>query len=150
MPQSLAKIYIHLVFSTKNRERGLDDAIRPDLHACMGGTLKGLDCIPLEINTELDDAHLLFLLSRKECVSDVTGAVKKSATDWLRTKDERYRQFYWQAGYAAFSISQSGVDDVRAYIQNQHLHHATRTFQDELRSFLKKYEIEYDERYVWD
>lgn len=78
MPQSLAKIYLHLIFSTKNRERVLEDAIRPDLHAYMGGTLKGLGCMPLEINTEPDHAHLLFLMSRTHTVSDVVGGVKKS------------------------------------------------------------------------
>jgi putative transposase len=150
MPQSLAKIYIHLIFSTKNREPILADDVRAELHAYMGGTLKGLDCVPLEINSEPDHAHLLFLLSRKFALSDVIGGLKKSATDWLRTKGERYRQFFWQAGYGAFSVSQSGLDDVRTYIQTQRQHHTTKTFQDEFRAFLKKYEIEYDERYVWD
>lgn len=150
MPQSLAKIYIHLVFSTKNRERILADDIRPDLHDYMGGTMKGLDCMPLEINSEPDHAHLLFILSRKMALSDVVGGLKKSATDWLRTKAARYQAFFWQAGYGAFSVSQSSVEDVRKYIQNQREHHTTRTFQDEFRALLAKYQIDHDERYVWD
>jgi putative transposase len=77
MPQSLAKIYVHLVFSTKNRERVLPDEIRANLHAYMGGTLNGLGCSPIEINTEPDDAHLLFVMSRTETLSDVVGQVKK-------------------------------------------------------------------------
>jgi putative transposase len=80
MPQSLAKIYVHLVFSTKNRERILPDEIRADLHAYMGGTLAGLCCSPIEINTEPDHAHLLFVMSRTETLSDVVGQVKKAPT----------------------------------------------------------------------
>jgi len=150
MPQSLAKLYVHLVFSTKNREQIIIDAIRSDLHAYMGGILNGMKCTPIEINTEPDHAHLLFLLARTTTMSDVVGNVKKSATDWLRTKGPEFLAFHWQAGYGAFSVSQSAVEDVRQYIRNQREHHRTRSFQDEFRTFLAKYEIEFDERYVWD
>jgi putative transposase len=150
MPQSLSKLYVHLVFSTKNRERVITDAIRSDLHAYMGGTLNGMKCTPVEINTEPDHAHLLFLLARTTTMSDVVGNVKKSATDWLRTKGPEFSVFHWQAGYGAFSVSQSAVEDVRQYIRNQREHHRNRSFQDEFRTFLVKYEIEFDERYVWD
>ena len=150
MPQSLAKLYVHLVFSTKHRERVLPDAVRHDLHAYMGGTLKGMDCTPIEINSEPDHAHVLFLLGRTAALSDVVGGLKKSATDWLRDRGTAYRAFHWQAGYGAFSVSQSALDEVREYIRNQREHHRVRTFQDEFRAFLKKYEIEFDERYVWD
>lgn len=150
MPQSLAKIYLHLIFSTKHRERVLEDDIRPDLHAYMGGTLKGLGSMPLEINSEPDHAHLLFLMSRTHTVSDVVGGVKKSATDWLREQDTGYAGFHWQAGFGIFSVSASNVDQVRRYIRNQREHHRKQTFQEEFRLFLEKYEVEYDERYVWD
>ncbi|MBI3874414.1 MAG: IS200/IS605 family transposase [Verrucomicrobia bacterium] len=150
MPQSLAKIYIHLIFSTKNRERMLSDDIRSDLHAYMGGTLKGLGCSSIEINTEPDHAHLLFLMTRTETVSTVVGQLKKSANDWLRTRGPQFAHFYWQGGYGAFSVSQSAVEDVREYIRNKHEHHKRVSFQDEFRAFLKRYEMEFDERYVWD
>ena len=150
MAQSLAKIYIHLIFSTKERERTLLDEIRPELHAYMGGTLKGLGCSPIEINTEPDHAHVLFLLSRTEALSNVVGHLKKSSNDWLREQDPQLAQFFWQAGFGAFSVSQSQIADVRAYIRNQREHHRVRSFQEELRAFLKAYEIEYDERYLWD
>jgi putative transposase len=150
MPQSLAKIYIHLVFSTKNRERVLPDGIRANLHAYMGGTLNGLGCSPIEINTEPDHAHLLFVMTRTESLSNVVGQVKKSANDWLRARDSAFTNFYWQGGYGAFSVSQSAVEEVREYIRNQRGHHQRVSFQDELRAFLKRYEIEFDERYVWD
>ena len=150
MPQSLAKVYIHLIFSTKNRERTLPDDIRPDLHAYMGGTLNGLGCPPIEINTEPDHAHLLFVMTRTETLSDVVGQVKKSATDWLQARGPAFTHFRWQGGYGAFSVSQSGIEEVREYIRNQREHHRKVSFQDEFRTFLKRYEMEFDERYVWD
>ena len=150
MPQSLAKLHVHLVFSTKNRERLLVDEDASDLHAYMGGTLKGMSCVPIEINTEPDHAHVLFLLGRTVPLSDVVRGLKKSATDWLRMRAPRYAGFHWQAGYGAFSVSQSAVGDVRVYIQNQREHHRVKTFQEEFRAFLTKHDIEFDERYVWD
>jgi REP element-mobilizing transposase RayT len=148
--QSLAKIYVHLIFSTKERERTLPDEIRPELHAYMGGILKGLGCSAIEINTEPDHAHVLFLLSRTEALSNIVGHLKKSSNDWLREQDPQLAQFFWQAGFGAFSVSQSQIADVRAYIRNQREHHRVRSFQEELRAFLKAYEVEYDERYLWD
>jgi REP element-mobilizing transposase RayT len=115
MAQSLSKIYVHLIFSTKNRERTLPDEIRPDLHAYMGGTLKGLGCLPIEINTEPDHLHGLFLLARTEALSGVVGHLKKSSNDWLRGRGPQFASFFWQAGFGAFSVSQSQVEDVRAY-----------------------------------
>jgi putative transposase len=150
MPQSIAKLYVHLVFSTRNRERVLADGDGPDLHAYIGGILSGLGCIPLEVNTEPDHAHILFILGRTIALSEVVGGVKKSATEWLRARAPRYNAFHWQAGYGAFSVSQSAVEVVRKYIRNQAAHHRVKTFQDEFRAFLKKYEIEHDEKYVWD
>lgn len=150
MPQSLAKIYIHLIFSTKNRERCIFDGIRPRLHEYMGGILKGHGCTPVEINSEPDHSHVLFLLSRTEALSDVVGQLKKSSNDWLRSIGPEYNQFFWQGGYAAFSVSKSQVEEVRQYIRNQQEHHRAKSFQDELRAFLIAYEVEYDERFVWE
>jgi putative transposase len=150
MPQSLSKIYIHLIFSTKDRERTLPDEIRPALHAYLGGILKGLDCSPMEINTEPDHLHALFLLTRTKTLSDVVGHVKKSSNEWLRSQGPQFAGFFWQAGFGAFSVSQSQVEEVRTYIRNQSEHHRVKSFQDELRAFLKAYEVEFDERYIWD
>jgi putative transposase len=150
MSQSLAKIYIHLIFSTKNRERSIPYDIGVELHGYMGGILNGLGCSPIEINTEPDHAHLLFVMARTESISDVVGQMKKSANDWLRNRDPQFKSFYWQGGYGAFSVSQSAVGEVRQYIRNQREHHKKVSFQDEYRAFLKRYEIEFDEQYVWD
>lgn len=150
MPQSLAKVYLHLVFSTKNRERVLADEDQIDLHAYMGGILKGMDCVPIEINSEPDHLHVLFLMGRTKTISDVVAAVKRGATDWLRARSPRYAGFHWQSGYGIFSVSQSAVETVRSYICNQREHHQVRTFQEEYRTMLQKHSMEFDERYVWE
>lgn len=150
MPQSLAKVYLHLIFSMKNRERVLADEIRSDLHAYMGGILNQLGCAPIEINSEPDHVHLLFLQSRTETISNVVAQVKKSSNDWLRTRGAEYAQFFWQGGYGVFSVSQSAVEEVREYIRDQREHHKKLSFQDEYRAFLRRYQVECDERYVWE
>ncbi len=150
MPQSLSKVYLHLVFSTKNRERTIPDDIRAPLHSYMGGILRDLGCTPIEINTEPDHAHILFIMSRTQTISDVVGNIKKGSNDWLRQQRHEFSDFYWQTGYAIFSVSQSAVDEVRQYIRTQREHHARVFFQDEFRAFLRRYEIDFDEHYVWD
>jgi putative transposase len=148
--QSLAKIYIHLIFSTKNRERLLRDDIRPGLYAYIGGILRDLDSPALEIMGEPEHMHILFLLSRTQTISDVVGQVKRGSSAWLKTKQPSYHQFHWQNGFGALSVSQSAVEEVREYIRNQREHHKRVTFQDEFRAFLQRYEVEFDEQYVWD
>jgi REP element-mobilizing transposase RayT len=150
MPQSLSKIYVHLIFSTKNRERLIPEHIRSNLHSYMGGILRELGCNPVEINTEPDHAHLLFTLSRTESISTVVGQLKKGSNDWLRTQGSEFANFYWEGGYGVFSVSQSAVDEVRAYIRAQQEHHRTVSFQEEFRAFLRRYQIDFDERFVWD
>src|SRR5438105_4132216 len=144
MPQSLAKIYIHLIFSTKNRERVLPDEIRPNLHCYLGGILKGIGCSPIEINSEPDHVHLLFVMARTETLSNVVGQVKKSSNDWLRSRGKDFANFYWQGGYGAFSVSQSAVEEVRGYIRSQQQHHTRLPVQEEYRAFLIRCEIEFD------
>jgi putative transposase len=150
MSQALAKIYLHLIFSTKNRERVIPDSIRDDLHSYLGGILNGLGCSPIEINTEPDHANFLFIMTRIEPISEVVGKLKKSSNDWLRSRDPQFRNFYWQGGYGVFSVSHSAVEEVRRYIRSQREHHQQVSFQEEYRAFLKRYEIQFDERYVWD
>lgn len=150
MPQSLAKIYVHLIFSTKNRERLLPDDLRPALHAYLGGILRDLGGTAVEINSEPDHVHLLFLASRTETLSDVVRQLKTGSNLWLQEQRPEFHNFHWQNGYGAFSVSQSGVEDVRDYIRRQREHHRVMTFQDEYRKFLGKHGIEFDERYVWD
>jgi REP element-mobilizing transposase RayT len=147
MAQSLAKV---LIFSTKTRERTLREDIGSDLHAYIGGILRDLDSPCVEINTEADHAHILFILSRTYTMSDVVGQAKRGSSAGLKTKDRFYSQFHWQSGFGAFSVSPSGVGEVREYIRSQPEHHRRPTFQDEFRGFLRRYEIEFDEQYGWD
>jgi REP element-mobilizing transposase RayT len=110
----------------------------------MGGTLSGLGCIPVEINSEPDHIHALFLLGRTIALSDAIGQLKTSSNEWVRGKEARFAQFYWQSGYRVFFVSQSGVDELCQYIRNQREHHKQVSFQDEFRAFLRRYEIEHE------
>jgi REP-associated tyrosine transposase len=150
MPQSLAKIYLHLVFSTKNRAPMINDQVRDPLHGYMATVLKNLGCHANLINSVEDHIHLLFELGRTVAVSEVVEDVKKSSSKWIKSQPGGVRDFAWQNGYGVFSVSHSNVDTVRDYIVSQDEHHRKRTFQDELRALLEKHGVDYDERYVWD
>jgi putative transposase len=150
MPQSLSKIYLHLIFSTKNRAPTLRTEVRPSLHSYTAAVLENLACHAVLINSVADHIHILFELARTVAVSTVVEEVKKSSSKWLKTQPGIDRGFAWQAGYGVFSVSQPNVAAVRTYIANQEEHHRRRSFQDELRVMLKKHGITYDERYLWD
>jgi len=150
MPQSLAKILVHLVFSTKHRERVLSDDVREELHRYIAGIPKNHESPAILINSVEDHIHILFSQSRNCSLADLVEEVKKGSSKWLKTKGRAFARFHWQNGYGAFSVSQSNVKQVKEYIQNQQEHHKRQSFQDEFLAFLKRHEIEYDERYVWD
>ena len=150
MPQSLRKVYVHLVFSTKHRRPMIDDAIKSELFAYMGGICQALECHPLRVGGHDDHVHILCALSRKVALMDLLEEVKKRSSLWIKTKSERYRTFYWQEGYGAFSVKPSQIEVVVRYIENQAEHHRKRDYQAEFRAFLAKYRVEYNERYVWD
>lgn len=150
MPQSLAAIYVHLIFSTKNRQPLIRPEIEEGLYTYQTGILRNLDSPLICVNGTVDHMHILFRLGRKISIAEVVEELKKSSSKWMKTKGPEYRDFYWQSGYGAFSIGKSGIQEVRRYIANQKEHPRTKTFQEEFRAFLAKYEIEYDEHYVWD
>lgn len=150
MSQSLAKMHVHLVFSTKGRAPLIDDAVREPLHRYMAVVLRNLDCPALIINSVEDHAHVLFELARTVALSQMVEDVKKSSSRWIKTQGDRYASFAWQGGYSAFAVSASNVDRVRAYVANQREHHRVRSFQDELRRFFDRHGVQFDERYVWD
>ncbi|HEX9943262.1 MAG TPA: IS200/IS605 family transposase [Thermoanaerobaculia bacterium] len=150
MPQSLSRILVHLVFSTKHRAAVLTPEIRAELHPYLAVVLRGHECPPLQVGGVEDHVHLLFGLSRTRTVAQVVETVKTSSSKWIKTKGKDFAEFHWQAGYGAFSVSQSNATATIRYIQNQPEHHRKVTFQDEYRKFLKRYQIDYDERYVWD
>jgi putative transposase len=150
MAQSLAKNLVHLVFSTKNRERLINDDLRSDLHAYMATVLKNMECPALIINSVEDHVHILFILHRTVALSSAVGKLKSSSSKWLKAQSDQLAAFAWQTGFGAFSVSESNVAAVRQYIEHQKEHHRKVSFQDELRSFLSKHRLEYDERYLWD
>ena len=150
MPQSLSSVFIHLVFSTKNRESFITPEIEPELHAYMSAIFRECQSSSLLVGGTRDHIHALFMLARTWTIANLVEEIKTSSSKWLKTKGREFRNFHWQSGYGAFSIGQSQVQRVKAYIANQKEHHRRQGFQDELRALLQKYEIEYDERYVWD
>jgi putative transposase len=150
MPQSLAKIYLHAIFSTKNREPCLLDDWRDELFRVMGGTTNNLGCQSLIVGGTTDHVHMLFQLSRTITIADAIGNIKSTSSAWINQNHPPSTSFHWQGGYAVFSVSQSNVEAVREYIRRQLEHHAKESFQDELRQWLRRYEIEWDERYMWD
>jgi len=150
MSQSLAQLYTHLVFSTKNRVPFINGEVHFALRDYLGGILRGLDCQPLLVGSVSDHVHILYSQSKNRSLVDVIEDVKTSSSKWVKTQSEAFRDFHWQRGYGAFSVSASCLEAVRRYIVGQEAHHKKVTFQDEFRRFLKQYSIEYDERYVWD
>ena len=150
MPQSLAKVYLHLIFSTKNREPILPDAWREELFRVLGGAANSLGCQSILVGGAADHVHHLFQLGRTISMADAIGKIKSNSSLWVNQTRGLSNHFNWQAGYAVFSISESVLENVREYIRNQEEHHKSRSFQDEVREWLTKYRVEYDERYVWD
>lgn len=150
MPQSLARLHIHLIFSTKHRQPLITDPVRDALHAYMATVLKNLGCAPVLINSMPDHVHILFELARTVSVSQAVEEVKKSSSRWIKTQGTEFASFAWQAGYGAFAVSESNVPTVRDYIAHQQEHHRRKSFQEEYRAFLERHGVVYDEKYVWD
>ncbi len=150
MPQSLARLHVHLVFSTKNREPIITDDVRDALHAYRATVLRNLGCAPVLINSMADHAHLLFDLARTVSVSQAVEDVKKASSKWIKTQGPEFAGFAWQSGYGAFAVSESNVETVRGYIANQREHHRKKSFQEEYRQFLERHRIAFNERYVRD
>jgi putative transposase len=149
MPQSFGSLHCHLVFSTKLRQPQLSDDLRPRLYEYIGGIVRRQDCRLVAAGGMPDHVHLLASMSRTITVADLMRVVKSNSSAWLHDELGK-REIRWQEGYGAFAVSYSGLDAVTAYIANQAEHHKTRTFQDEFREFLRKHDLEWDERYVWD
>jgi REP element-mobilizing transposase RayT len=151
MAQSLAKIVVHTIFSTKDRRPFLrDHKLRDELHRYIGGILLELDCQPIIAESVADHIHFLCSLSRTREPANMIKEVKRGSSRWLKTKGPELSDFAWQSGYGIFSIGFSQIESVRRYIAGQEEHHRQVSFQDEFREFLQRYEIKFDERFVWD
>ena len=150
MPQSLAKLHLHLVFSTKYRAPWLLDDVRDGLHGYIAGVCANIGCPLTAIGSVEDHLHMLFELGRTTTVSRLVEAVKANSCRWLRSRSIEFHSFAWQAGYGVFSVSESHVDRVRAYIANQREHHRRSEFRDEFRGLLERHHVAFDERHLWD
>ena len=150
MSQSLSQVYLHVVFSTKNRARFLQDRnLRERTHAYLAGTCRNLDSPSIIAGGVEDHVHILCRLAKTLSVSDFIRELKRESSKWLKEQSPDF-SFFWQGGYGAFSISPGHVEDLKRYIANQEEHHKTETFQEEFRRLLRLYGIEFDEKYVWD
>jgi REP element-mobilizing transposase RayT len=150
MPQSLVKNLLHLVYSTKNRQPWIPREHRKALFAYQAGIFKACESPALVIGGVEDHLHTPFSLSKNQPLIKIVEEVKKGSSKWMKTAGPRNADFCWQAGYGAFSVSQSAVDAVKKYIDKQEKHHRTINFQDELRMLFRRHEVDFDERYVWD
>ena len=148
MSQSLSRILVHLIYSTKNREPFLTPEVLPKLIAYQAGIFKDMDCPAIEIGGMADHVHALFVLSRKRELCDVIEDVKKGSSKWIKTQGPEFRQFYWQGGYGAFSVSSTHEDSVQKYILNQEEHHRQKPFRDELLEMLNKAGIGFDPKHL--
>jgi putative transposase len=150
MSQSLVKNYIHIIFSTKNREPLINPGVEEELHRYLAGICQKLACEPVQIGGYTDHIHVLCALSKKITLIKLVEELKSHSSKWIKTQDATLNHFYWQNGYGAFSVNPSQIDVARQYIENQHEHHKTKSFQDEYRAFLNKYKIIIEERHVWN
>lgn len=150
MSQSLVKNLLHLVWSTKNRQQFISEGIRGDLEKYIGGIFRNLNTTPIQIGAAPDHIHCLVDLTKNTALKEVLEKVKSSSSKWMKELGTKYQNFYWQNGYAGFSISASHKDAVIEYIRGQWEHHRRYSFQEELLRLLEKYNLPYDERYLWD
>jgi len=150
MGQSLVKNYLHIVFSTKYRQELIHPPIEEELHAYLGGICNKLECQPIIVGGHTDHIHILCMLSKKITLMKLLEELKSHSSKWIKTKDKSLENFYWQNGYGAFSVNPKQVDRVIKYIANQKEHHRKKSFKEEYTATLKEYQVEYDERYVWE
>lgn len=150
MPQSLVRNLIHVVFSTKNRADLIVSEVENDLFGYVSGIVENNKSKLIIANGTHNHVHLLISLGKTLSISELIGDIKRDSSSWIKQQDKQFSQFYWQEGYGAFSVGQTEDELVIEYIKNQKEHHKTKDYKTEFRGFLKKYKIEYDERYVWD
>jgi putative transposase len=150
MPQSLAFVLVHVVFSTKDRLPVLNDSVRPALYAYLATVARNAECECFRVGGVADHVHFAVRLSRTTNVADLVEQLKSSSSKWLKTQSSDLSKFAWQRGYGAFSVGPADLSALIDYIDGQEMHHRKQSFQDEFRAFLEKYGVEFDERYLWD
>jgi REP element-mobilizing transposase RayT len=149
MAHTFTSILVHAVFSTSGRAPLLTDAMRPEMHAYLGGILRQLEAVPIVVGGTADHVHLLTCLPADLAVADCLRVVKTNSSRWVKERWPQRRSFAWQGGYGAFSVSESRRRDVVRYIQDQEQHHRRISFQEEFLKLLRSHGVEFDERYIW-
>lgn len=150
MPQSLAMVLLHVVFSTKNREKTIVKSLRAELHAYLAGICRAKGSQAYRVGGTSDHVHIACTLPRTLTMAKLVEEIKKPSSSWMKQQSSGSPHFAWQAGYGIFSLGQSQLPVLIKYIDNQEEHHRTKSFKEELLEFLEKYGVEYDEKYLWD
>jgi len=150
MAQSLSKILLHLVFSTKNRLKLIPTELTPELRAYLASACKKQGSHAYRVGGTRNHVHIACTLPRTITVACLLEEIKTSSSAWIKKRDPGCGKFAWQAGYGAFSLGQSQLKYLIRYIDEQPAHHRKRSFKEELLTLLQKYEIKYDEQYLWD
>lgn len=149
MAQTITQIYIHLVFSTKDRTPWIDRAVEPDLIAYLGGIARNLKSPLLSAGVADDHVHLLLSQAKTIALSDLVMHLKKDSSKWIKSVRADLQAFAWQDGYAGFSVSPPALPALKAYFAGQREHHARFDFKAELRKLCRQYDVELDEAVAW-
>ena len=150
MPQSLSKVILHIIFSTKNRQPWLDSCVRLRMHAYLATVCRDLGVDFVQVGGVSDHVHIVTTLPRTLSQAQLVEQIKKTSSKWIKELNASYRGFFWQRGYGVFSVSPSQLEAMLQYVNAQQEHHRTRTFQEEYRELLRRHGLDFDERYVWD
>jgi putative transposase len=143
-------VFLHIIFSTKDRDPWLAPEVRPRIHAYLATICRDLSAEVVHVGGVADHVHIVTALPRTVSQAQFVERIKKASSKWIKTLDARWRGFFWQRGYGAFSVSPCQLESVLQYIDRQQEHHRARTFQEQYRELLRKHGIDFDERYVWD
>jgi len=149
MSQTLTSLLVHVVFSTKDRVDLISPEIEPRLYAYIGGIARKSKSRLLDAGGTANHVHLLISQSKNVSLADLMEELKKRSSLWIKDQGKEFSKFQWQDGYGGFSIGASQIPQVKSYLAKQKRHHRKVTFQEELVEFLNKYEIPYDEKYLW-
>lgn len=149
MSRTFTNLLTHIIFSTKDREPLVVPEVKAELYAYLGGLTRELKGKAYGINGTADHVHVLVALPPVVSISEAMRFIKSNSSGWIHDKWPR-RAFAWQLGYGAFSVSKSNVPGVLKYIANQEAHHRRSTFKEEFVDFLRRHEIDYDERYIFE
>lgn len=150
MAHTFTNLLTHIIFSTKHRAPQIDQSLKPQLLAYMGGIVREINSAALLVNGTADHVHLLVRLPATVALADALRVIKTNSSRWVHEQGPTHSDFAWQTGYGAFSVSQSAAEAVLRYIANQEEHHRKVSFQQEMIAYLRRNKIAYDERYIWD